>query len=459
MKKRNLFLIVGIFVILLIQPILAVNLNVQKLSSNEVMISKLSEPATFRLNVTNNGPSDDFSFYTFFGNGIEPTTPITIGSGQTKEVDLNISPRTDSSLSGYVLFNYYIQGKDKSEVEENLTTNIISLGDAFSMGSGSINPDSNSVNLYIQNKVNFNFKNLSIHFTSPFFDFEKTVNMSPYEKKSFSVNLNKDDFAKLIAGFYTVNAEFNVEGVSAKISEPVDFVEKNIVNEERKSYGFIISTTTIKETNNGNVATGSQINITKDIISRIFTTFSQPPTYVNRSGFGVEYVWEKNLSPGETYEVDVVTNWLAPLIIIVLIILIVFFVKKYSKEDLVLRKRVSFINAKGGEFALKVTIVAEARKFVENVNVYDRLPPLVKIFEKFGGILPKRFNRTRKVFEWELGNLDAGERRIFSYVIYSRVGVLGKFVLPETNAVYEKDGEHKETSSNKAYFLADQRGE
>jgi len=46
--------------------------------------------------------------------------------------------------------------------------------------------------------------------------------------------------------------------------------------------------------------------------------------------------------------------------------------------------------------------------------------------------------------------------RTLTYIIYSKVGVLGKFALPTATAVYEKDGEIHETESNKAFFIAEQ---
>jgi hypothetical protein len=451
MKKWYLLIILGLF---LVQPILALSLNVQKLSSNEIMVAGLNEPAVFRLNVTNKGPSDNLSFYTFFGTGITPATPIAINSGESKEVDLYISPRTDLGIKGYVTFNYYIEGMDRSKVEESLTTKIIDLGDAFSLGSDSINPDSNSVQIYLDNNVNFNFQNLSINFTSPFFTSSRVVNLAPYEKKTFTITLQKSDFAKLTSGFYTISANLGVGGVLANISESIDFTEKNIINESRNQYGLIIQTTLIKESNNGNVAGNAQITVEKNIISRLFTSFSQTPDLVNRTGFNIFYTWNRQLNPGESYEVDVTTNWIIPLAVIILAVLVVVFAGKYSRTDLILRKRVVFINAKGGEFALKIMVNVEARKFVENVKVFDRLPPLVKIYEKFGGVIPKRFNKTKKVFEWELGNLEAGERRTFSYIIYSRVGVLGRFALPATYATFTKEGKPKEVYSNEAFFLA-----
>jgi len=87
----------------------------------------------------------------------------------------------------------------------------------------------------------------------------------------------------------------------------------------------------------------------------------------------------------------------------------------------------------------------------------DKLPPLVKIYEKFTGEYPVRMDKTKKKIEWDFDHLEAGERRVLSYIIYSKVGILGKFALPETIAMFEKDGKLKQASSNKAYFLSRQR--
>ncbi|MEK6913465.1 MAG: hypothetical protein AABW47_02225, partial [Nanoarchaeota archaeon] len=118
--------------------------------------------------------------------------------------------------------------------------------------------------------------------------------------------------------------------------------------------------------------------------------------------------------------------------------------------------KVSFVRAKGGEFALKVSVIVSARKYVEKVHIIDRLPPLVKLHERFGGELPKKVDERNGRMEWDFAKLQAGEARIISYIIYSKVGVLGKFALPTTKAVYEKDGEVHESESNHAFFIADQ---
>jgi len=114
-----------LFVMVLLPFVIAVNLNVEKLSSNEVLIKGLSESTNYKLSVTNNGNSDILSFYTFFEGGITPSNGIAFKKGETKEVDLKLFPRGDSTLKGIVTFSYFIQGIDRTEIEKKLRVKII----------------------------------------------------------------------------------------------------------------------------------------------------------------------------------------------------------------------------------------------------------------------------------------------------------------------------------------------
>ena len=86
MKKYLFF--GGFFLLFFFLPlILAVNLDVQKTSSDEVMIIDLNKPAVFELSIKNNGPTDEFMIYTFFGAGSLPkekfTSSYSIVEGRT----------------------------------------------------------------------------------------------------------------------------------------------------------------------------------------------------------------------------------------------------------------------------------------------------------------------------------------------------------------------------------------
>ncbi len=452
---KKIFILITL-ILLILPSVLAINLTIEKQSSNEVLIIGLEMPAVFDLKITNLDSSDNFKFYNLLGLNISPET-VSINQGETKEIKLKISPIGDLDIRGFYTFVYTIRGQDGSKIDQRLTVKIIDLKDAFEIGAEEFDSDSSSLDIYIHNKVSFDFSEIDVKFTSAFFNFEESFPLEPNQRKSFNVQLNKDDFKKLMAGFYTLNAKISVGDEKANVEGIMKFVEKNLVTSTKKDYGFIINTKIIEKTNEGNVLAKSETVLKKNIISRLFTSFSPQPDIIERQGLTIYYTWEREIKPGETLKIIVKTNWLFPLLVVLFIIAIVILAKQYAKTNLVLKKKVSFVRAKGGEFALKVSIFVHAKKYIERVSVIDRLPPLVKIHERFGGEKPLRINEKNKRIEWGFEKLEAGETRMISYVIYSKIGVLGKFALPSTTAVYEREGEVHETISNKAFFIAEQK--
>lgn len=452
MKKT--FIIIAILIIL---PLIsAVNLQVEKTSSDEVMILDLGTPVIFNLDVTNNGDGDELKFYTFFGILEDPANKVSIEHGQTKSVQVKILP-SYTLKTGFSSFDLHIRGSDSSEITKRLMVKVVNLQDAFEISSEAIDIEADSINVKIKNKINYNFENVHAKFYSPFFEFEKDFHLGAKDEKTFEVKLNRDDFKKVQAGFYTLQTEINIENITTNIEGTIQFIEKNIVTSSEKQFGFIINTQTIEKVNKGNTVESSETVIKKNIISRLFTNFNPNPDEVQRKGAVIYYTWSRNVNPGETLKIVVRTNWFFPLIIILLIVGIVIIVKKYSSKDLSLRKKVHFVRAKGGEFALKVSISVHAKRYVEKVNIIDRLPALVKLYERFGGDQPVRTDEKTRRIEWQFEKLEEGEIRILSYVIYSKVGVLGKFALPSASGVYEREGEIREVQSNKAFFMAEQK--
>ncbi len=453
--KKLLFLLI----LFLVLPYLsAIELDVQKVDSKEVIINGLSEPAIFNLKIKNLGGSDYFEFYNLLGFSMAPKGTVLISTGETKDVQLFIYPRDDLNYNGFYTFEYFIQGTNNEKISEEVTINIIDLEDAFEIGANELSPETNSINIFLANKVNFDFDNIKVEFDSPFFNLEQDVSLGAFEKKEFEVQLKKEDFDKLTAGFYTLKANVEFRNKDVDVEGVVKFVEKDLLKTTEDNYGFIISTHIIEKENEGNVVTESETIIKKNIITRLFTTLSPEPDSVRREGLTVYYTWAKQINPGESLNITVRTNWLFPLLIIFFIVAIIVLVKQYARTNLIIRKKVSFIHAKGGEFALKVSIIVGARNHVQSVNIIDRLPPLVKLYERFGGEKPARVNEKLRRIEWNFPSLTPGEKRVLSYVIYSKVGVMGKFALPEATAIYERDGKIHETNSNKAFFVSEQRG-
>ncbi|MCH8170990.1 MAG: hypothetical protein IIB07_07665 [Bacteroidetes bacterium] len=79
MKKIWLF----ILLLLILPSVLAIDLEVEKLSSNEVIISELSQAATFDLSITNNEGSGVFTIYNLLGFEMEPKT-VQVSKNENK---------------------------------------------------------------------------------------------------------------------------------------------------------------------------------------------------------------------------------------------------------------------------------------------------------------------------------------------------------------------------------------
>lgn len=456
MKKVILSLSIFFLAMLVIPSVLALELNVEKLSTNEVYIRGLSEPANFDLRVTNLDKSEDVTFYSFFSQELYPRGAVHLEGGKSQDITLQIYP-SEKLKPGYYTFEYYIRNNPGEEITETLTVSVINFEDAFEIGAEEFDPESKTLNVYIHNRMNFNFQNISVVFSSPFFEFRKEFNLGPNQRNDFTITLDKEDFKKLMAGYYTFEAEVEAKGVTGVIEGTLKFTEKDIVTTNKKTYGFIINTNLIEKANEGNVVATTETVIKKNALSRLFTHFSPEPNTVDREGFLVYYTWYSEIAPGESAKINVRTNWILPFVIVLLLVLVVILVKNTSNRNIVLKKKVVFVNAKGGEFALKVMILVEAKNFIERISILDRLPYLTKVHEKFGGEQPARIDEKNKRIEWNFERMQPGERRVFSYIIYSKIGVLGKFALPPVTAVYEREGKVKEAQSNQAFFMLEPR--
>ena len=119
-----------------------------------------------------------------------------------------------------------------------------------------------------------------------------------------------------------------------------------------------------------------------------------------------------------------------------------------------IKKRVAFVKTKGGEFALKIVLRIKSSKNVRNVVVADRIPGHAKVFNKFG-IPPHRIDEHTRKLEWDIPHLNAGEERVFTYIIYSKINIVGSFELPAASASFEHDGQREHVFSNKTHFAAE----
>jgi hypothetical protein len=448
-------LLLTLLTLLIIQPVQAIDLNINTIPISNTAIRDLKEPAVFDLVIENNEDSGEFEIYSLVGVDITPDT-FSINSNAIRTIRILVMPQKALlSKNGFLTFEYLIKDSNDKIQKKTLTINIADLESSFDITFNNVNPNSETLQASIKNKVSKDFNNLELEFSSAFFEHKETLNLNAFEIKEINIPLDKEKIKPLNAGSYLTNTKIKFTDKTANKEAMLNFLEQENLDSKESFSGIIKRRHEITKHNVGNVKKSVTIKIEKNLISALFTNFNVNPTKSQFNRFSRQYIWEKELVSNEELKVISTTNWFYPIFLIILIIFLIFLAKKYSINHLILNKNVSFVKTTGGQFALKVTLRIKAKKHIEKIRLIDKLPHLVKLYERFGAIPPDEIDLNNHRLSWQIDSLNQGEERVFSYIIYSKIGVVGRFELPSARAVYERDGKLRQTDSNKAFYIND----
>jgi len=447
MKSLYLFLL---FVFLIST---ASALSVQKTALTDVIIPEFNQPARFSLKI-NTASAGNYNIYTLTDVKLMPTTSFILAEG-TNNLDIYIYPTPQLDVRGFYTFGYTLKGPE--ELSDKLTIKITDLKDAIEINSDSNDLETGKINFYIRNKENTQLENVNVKLSSVFFkNLEKTISLDAYEKLEISVDVDKDKLKKILAGSYLVKAEFQTDKGKQILEGTIYLGEKKGIETQTDSSGILIRTKTITKVNIGNIQEIVNIKIKKNIFTRLFTTFNYEPDLVERKASTITYSWNKKLNPAEIIAIKAKTNYIYPILIIILAIILIKAFRHYTQTKIEVRKSISRVKTKSGQFALKIRLNVKAKKNIENVSIFDKIPAMLKVYNKFGTLKPTKFDTSNRRLQWDLGDLNAGEERVFNYIAYSKISVIGKFSLPSATAVFEKDNEIHETESNQVFYLSEQ---
>ncbi len=445
-----------VIIIFMFSVVSAANLDVKVIEKNEIIITELEKAnATFKLEITNlENVDDEFQIYSLVSVGMYPKEFFRINKGETITLDVSAVPFKEilRDKRGIYAFEYQIKGKKTGFYKGTLAIRLFDVKDAVSVSIADIPLNATKVKMTVTNKENITIKDLKITAKSEFFEFSKSFDLDGKETKVIEIPIILEK--KISAGEYEAEITYELNGKKSSNILLLQYLEASGISVSEHTKGFIVKRTEITKTNEGNVPGVAKIDIRKNILTRLFTIYSDKPTTSERNGIFVDYSWEKEIGVGESYTVNVTTNYTFPFIIILLVVVVGFLVSFLSTGKLSVHKGVSFVRTKGGEFALKINLRVKAKGNVKNIIISDRIPGHAKVFNKFG-IPPHRIDEHSRKIEWDIAHLNAGEERVFSYIIYSKINIVGSFELPAASVSFEHDGKRQHMFSNKTHFAAE----
>ena len=454
MKKRLLISFI-ICTLLLSLVLVSAELSIiEKRDQGSVIISELDNPAAFEIVISNTDASEDVEIYTLTGIGMTPRGTFEVPSGASAFQVQAFIPAATRHATGSYVFEYQIKGERSGIVRDTMNVNIVNLKDTLAIEQVSFKPSAENVRFVIKNRQNTNLNDIHLKLTSEFFTSEHTITLKPKESVVLTVPVDSARANSLIAGKYIVKGEVGLQNAAATIEGIIDYLEEKDIIIVTKTSGFLVRQKTVTRTNEGNVPITDSIDGTRDVLTRLFTAYSREPVNSERHALYVDYLWQKELQPSESWTLTTTTNYTFPFILLLLVIACGFLAHRYSRTQVIVHKQVNHVRTKSGQFAVKVQISVRARTDVKNVQIIDRLPGMMRLYEKFGSKPSKLDATTRRMF-WEISHLRTGEQRVISYIIYSTVAVVGRLELPPSLVVFEHNGTLHEVPSNRAFFLAE----
>ena len=171
-----------------------------------------------------------------------------------KNVLLNytFTPFDRIKTRGDYLFNYYINHKDVEQKKFLGKIRIFDFEDVINIESNFIDFEEPIVKIYVENKENYNFKNLNMKCNSILSNFESDFNLSAHEIKEIELDVSEELIKTTKAGVYSIDCFFDSEAGLKEVQGKLYLSEKKgIITQDEKS-GFLIKTKNINKINSGN---------------------------------------------------------------------------------------------------------------------------------------------------------------------------------------------------------------
>lgn len=311
----------------------------------------------------------------------------------------------------------------------------------------------------MKNNLNTNVRDVKLVINSELFNEERVINFFPYQEREETFTVATQPLAK--PGEYTLNVRVIQNDLLSdsvkhvfRVLEKTDVKEKLEVNSQ-----FLKTTYLVTKSNEGNTPVQEAFDLPLNKFQRYFTS----ATLDSSSGDSAGVHWVFTIEPNSEFKLTIIVNY-QPLFAGILVVVFVALLAGYLlSRGVTIRKEILKIKqTPDGMSELKVLlhIKNKSGKTVHNLAVIELLPNLIYPSTHFGTLHPEKVQKGEKGVKltWTINELLAGEERILSYTVHSKINVIGKFLLPPALVRYKNPrGKTIHSKSNPLSFFSGSR--
>jgi len=303
-----------------------------------------------------------------------------------------------------------------------------------------IDPRENvQIRIALSNQNVINYTNLTINVNSRLFKDELHVPLGPKEDKTVEITKKLDDMDAPQDDKISVTVlkeDRLIVSTMPKDFKVAEYSIKEVIPEE-KSFLKIKKGIRIKS-NNLDYKTTIKVETTS--FKNLFLTSSPRADAIEENGKRY-LVWQVRLDANREASVYTFENY-RPLVLIFILTIMAVLIYFLFRGPIVVRKSIAnVVVSEGGISEAKVVIRVKNRssKQLTNIEVLDNVPHIAHVEKELsiGSMQPHAILQHPKkgmMIKWIIESLEAGDERVLSYKLKSRLPILGEFSLSAASA-------------------------
>src|SRR3989338_60666 len=451
------------FFILLLAGILA--LNIAHAASFEVNVTPIKdkivvdEVAEFRLEIRNNLDTNEefiikkggYPFWDMYAEPLQNPLTLNVPANSAASINLFVDPLYITSVDTYTLEVGVVREKTGEERKVPVSIGIKSIEPLVQgyiptiVASVDIEPKSidprktTTIKIVLNNQNRINYSNLRIIVDSSIIKDEVRTDLGPEEYKLIELTKEFDAMAVPQEDRLAVTLLLGDRMVVNPIVTDFKIIQYTTQETLPGEQSFLKIKKGIKVTSNNPEYKGI-IKVETNSPIKLFTTTYPKAETVEENG--KQYmVWQVKLDNSKTFYAYTTENY-RPIVVIVLLSAAAILLYFLFRSPIVVRKGFANVGmSEGGIADVKVVVRVKNRssKPLAGIEVADHVPHIAHVEKELsiGSMQPHAILQHPKgdlIIKWTLENLEAGDERVLSYRMKSRLPILGELNLPAANA-------------------------
>ncbi|MBI2650656.1 hypothetical protein HYX04_05080 [Candidatus Woesearchaeota archaeon] len=455
--KMGKFFIPATILLVLANIAFAASFDVKVTPINDNIV--VDEVAEFDIAVQNNLDVDEeytikkagYPFWDMYTKPLQNPITLKVPAQSTLSIRLFVDPLYITSVDTYTLDVGVVSGSSGQEQKAPITVGIKSTEPLIGgyiptvLTSTSISPEKIdprgefTIKIVLNNQNVLDYPNLTVRIESNLFKDELFVPLGPKEDKTIEVTKKLDPMTipqedRLVIAIF--KDERLIVSPIVKEFGVIEYVTQEDIPKEQS---FLKIRKGVKVESNNPDYNGVVKVETTPLKNLFVTTF--PRAEITKEDGKHYLVWQVVVGSDRTISVYTTENY-RPIVVIIVLVIAAVALYFLFRSPIVVRKGIGNVGmSEGGISEAKIVVRVKNRSAnqITDIEVMDNLPHIAHVERELsiGSMQPHAILKHPKkglMIKWNIETLEAGDERVLSYRMKSRLPILGELSLPAASA-------------------------